>query len=221
MLKRVYNKFEDEKYLIQMEVIVDKTMPTKRKVFYEPVEDIFLKVIYISFFKKILCFFRLRIYPGINFKIVSDFLKKNKINVPEIIYFSKYKVVTKNINGISMSQALIESDINSSKKIIKQYTVLVSLIIKSGIFFPDIHFNNFIVKNNKLYAIDLDAYKIHRFYYFKKNKLLNIIKNQKLKKCCDKQLVFSKEKISDDKKLGELKQILDSNKIWKDIEKIL
>lgn len=216
----MYDKFENEEYRSKMKVVVDKEKPTRRKVFYDYTEDAYIKVIHIKKLKKILCFLGLRNYPGINFKKVSDKLIENGIKTPEIIYVSKYVVVTKNIKGTHMSQALLEVEINDIEELINQYIKIIALIIRKGIFFPDTHFNNFMVKEGIVYPIDLDAYKLGKFYVIKKKKLINLIKHRQLEKHFKNQLNFAKEN-SNNTRFEELKKILNYNKVWKKIEELL
>lgn len=215
-----YSKFEDKEYRSKMQVVVDKEKPTKRKVFYDYNEDAYIKVIYIKKIKKILCFFGLRNYPGINFKKVSDILIDRGIKTPEIIYASKYVVVTKNIKGVHMSKALLELEESNIEEVINQYAKIIALIIREGIFFPDLHFDNFIVREEFVYPIDLDAYKMGIFYLFKRRKFISLIKEYKLKKYFKNQLDFAKENLSD-VQFEKLKKILNHNKVWGKIEELL
>lgn len=135
------NKYSNIKY--------NKTLDEYEKRFYPP------------FSKKIKYILRLRKYPGHNFKFISNELNKLGIATADITYCSKYVVKTKNIHGITLETYI---DKNYSHPLIKTFIKLVAKIIDNNIYFGDFALDNFIVKDNIIYAIDLEDYRKEMFF---------------------------------------------------------
>ena len=125
-------------------------------VYFDEQNDTYIKLFFPSFSKKIKYFFRLRKYPGYNFKYISDRLNKLGINTPSIIKYDKYSVTTKNIKGVSLEK-YIKNDY--THPIIDDFIKIITIILKHRFFYGDFSLDNFIVKNNKIYAIDLEDYR--------------------------------------------------------------
>lgn len=134
-----------------MKIIVDHK---DTKVIYDKKKDVYIKKFYPKFRNKIKFFFGLRKYPGINFYFITKVLKNLDIMTPEVIGYSKYKVITKNIRGTVLREYLKNDD-----SILKEFLELIIKILKNGIYYSDFNTKNFIVKNHKIYPIDLEGYK--------------------------------------------------------------
>lgn len=75
--------------------------------------------------------------------------------VPEIVEYSKYKVVTKDIQGIVLREYL-----KIDKSMLKPFLELIVKVLKNKMYYSDFNTKNFIVKERKIYAIDLEGYKV-------------------------------------------------------------
>lgn len=87
---------------------------------------------------------------------------------PEVIIYSKYKVVTKNIQGTVLREYLKNDD-----SILKDFLELIIKILKNGIYYSDFNTKNFIVKNGNIYPIDLEGYKTGIVAFKSKKKFMN------------------------------------------------
>lgn len=184
-------------------VIVENS---RSKVVYNDLEKTYTKYFYSEFGKKIRFFLRLRRYPGKNYKYISDIFEKEGIKVAEIIDFDKYMIKTKEIPGTSLLE-YIKLNIDGKKEIfIEKYIELVSKIINLGIYFGDFNFDNFIVYQNELYAIDLEDYRKDFFSTYRKKSLIKRLK---------RQLVERTEII------GKMSDFYDGNNVFNEIEKRL
>ena len=132
----------------------------RSKVYYNDTKDEYVKLFFPKFSKKLKYFFGLRKYPGHNFKFISDELNKLGIHTAKIIKYGKYSVITKNIDGKNLDEY---TKGNIKHPILKDFIKIVSTILKNNIYFGDFNFKNFIVKNNKIYAIDLEDYRKEKF----------------------------------------------------------
>lgn len=137
-----------------MKIIVDGK---RSKVFYFPQKKSYLKKFYPKFESKIKFFLRLRKYPGLNFKFISEELEKLEIKVPQILSYGKYHVETEEVQGVLLRKFLEHS---IDEMILEKYADCVSKILNSGIYCGDFNFGNFIVDSNEeLVAIDLEDYR--------------------------------------------------------------
>ncbi|WP_027128205.1 hypothetical protein [Fusobacterium perfoetens] len=158
------------------------------KVIYDSEKNVYIKIFKPKIKKRILYFFRIRRYPGYNFKYMTSLFNKLGIKTAEIIDYGKYYVITKSIEGKTLAEILdIEIDEKKIKKYIFQYEEILEKIIKGKIYYADFHFGNFIVFNEELYVLDLEDYKKEKIFIFNKEKMLkklreklNIIINNKL-----------------------------------------
>lgn len=163
-------------------VIVDTDL---RKVIYNSENKTYTKIIKCKLKKRIKFFFKIRKYPGENIKYISELFRKNGIKALEVLEYSKYKVVTKEITGKTFLEELISNYNNyESKVLIEEYIKLITKII---------NFGNFIVHNKELYAIDLEDYRKDFFSKFRRKSLLKRLKrelrkNEKILKNVDENL---------------------------------
>lgn len=135
-------------------------------VFYDEEKDIFIKTFNPKFTNKIKYFFRLRKYPGENFAYIAKNLKELNINTLEILEYSNYSITTKNLHAVTLENYLKLKKENYS--ILTQYIDIVSTLLKNNIYCGDFAYDNFMVKDNKIFVIDLEDYKKVKF--FKKSK---------------------------------------------------
>ncbi|UUV19303.1 hypothetical protein NRK67_07600 [Fusobacteria bacterium ZRK30] len=68
--------------------------------------------------------------------------------------YSKYKVVTRDIEGVVLREYLKKDD-----SILKDFLDIIVKILKNKIYYSDFNTKNFIVKDGEIYAIDLEGYK--------------------------------------------------------------
>ena len=154
----------------------------RTKVVYDTDKKTYAKYFYPKFDKKLKYLLKIRKYPGENYKYISDILEKDGIEVAEIIYYDKYSIKTKEVNGKSLFEELKEADEVKGKELLNKYIELVSKIINLGIYFGDFNFDNFIVSNEKLYVIDLEDYRKDLFSSYRKKSLIKRLKRQLLER---------------------------------------
>lgn len=148
------------------------------KVVYDTEKRTYTKYLYPKFDKKIKYFFRLRKYPGENYKYITDIFNKKGIKTAEIINFSKYSVETREIEGIELYKKMIDCSKEEGERLIHTYIDIVIKIINLGVYFGDFNFENFMVSENDIYAIDLEDYRKDLFSRYRKKSLL-----KRLKRC--------------------------------------
>lgn len=184
----------------------------KTKVVYDDEKKVYIKTFYKN--KRLrMClreYLRLKEYPGINFKKIYDLLSEvPKVNCPEITFYDKYCVITKEIQGKTLGERLQEEkDINKIKKYMNEYVEIVSNIIKEimrrNIYYNDFHLGNFIIdENDKIYVIDLEGYTKDIFFFIHKKAMLKGVKRIVLLTCY---------------RLNSEGKKIDGEKIWKEIE---
>lgn len=145
-----------------MKVISDQR---RSLVYFNEKEDTFIKIFKPKLSNKLKYFFRFRKYPGDNFFYISKELKKLGIKTVEIISYSHYKIITKNIHGTPLNIYLEKNKYND--KIIQDYISIVTTLLKNNIYSGDLSFDNFFVKNDEIIVIDLEDYR--KVYFFKRD----------------------------------------------------
>lgn len=130
-------------------------------VFYDEKNHTFIKKFKPKLSAKVKYFFRLRKYPGDNFNFISLELKKLDIPTVEIINYSHYSVITKELVGISLEQYL---KIYSNHTILKNFIQVVTKLLKNNIYCGDLSYDNFYVINDKIVALDLEDYRKVTFF---------------------------------------------------------
>lgn len=131
-------------------------------VYFNEEEDTFIKIFKPKFLNRLKYLFRFRKYPGDNFFYISKELKKLEIKTVEILSYSHYKVITKNIHGVPLNIYLEKNRDNN--EIIQKYIYLVTKLLKNNIYSGDLSFDNFFVKNNEIIVIDLEDYRKVKFF---------------------------------------------------------
>lgn len=150
-----------------MELIVDLK---ERKVFYDHSNKVYVKEFCPSFERRLKCFFRLRKYPGENFFYVARKLNQLGIKTPEIVEYSKYKVVTKEIQGELLADYFID---NKNPDIELKFLNIIVKVINNRMYHKDFRPGNFIICNNEIYAIDLEDYKTDVIYVWNHQELIS------------------------------------------------
>lgn len=132
----------------------------RSKVYYNSEDDTYIKYFLPKWNNRLKYFFRLRKYPGDNFYSITQELKKLNLNVPEILTYSHYYITMKNIHGIPLDKYLEQ---NNSKHILNIFINTVVTILKNDIYSGDMAYGNFLVKDDKIYVIDLEDYRKVKF----------------------------------------------------------
>ena len=83
---------------------------------------------------------------------------------------------------------------------------MVSKIINLGIYFGDFNFDNFIVYQNELYAIDLEDYRKDFFSAYRKKSLIKRLKRQ----------LVERTEIT-----GKMSEFFNGNEVFNEIKKRL
>lgn len=148
-----------------MKIIVDHK---DRRVLYDKKRKLYIKQFKPKIKNRIKYFFRFRKYPGINFNFVAKELEKIGIFVPEIVNYSKYEVIMKDIDGQILKEYLNK---NNDKKKIKKYLDILIKILNNNIYYRDLGPGNFMYKNGEIYAIDLEGYIVRSFFSGRRKEL--------------------------------------------------
>ena len=133
----------------------------RSKVYFDPVKDVFIKYFFPKWNNRLKYFLRFRKYPGNNFFFIATELKKLNLNVPEILNFSHYSITMKNIHGVSLDEYLKN---DYSKEILNDFINIVVCILSNNIYSGDMGYGNFLIKNNKIYIVDLEDYRKVKFF---------------------------------------------------------
>lgn len=134
----------------------------RSSVYYDKENDYYLKKFSPKFSKKIKYFFRLRKYPGDNFFYISNLLNSLGIDTPTIINHTKYSVITKRIDGISLEK-YIELYPDQENIMLEKFSNLIIKLFSNNIYSGDLSLDNFIVSDDKIYALDLEDYRCEKF----------------------------------------------------------
>lgn len=182
-------------------------MKRKEEVIYNKEKESYTKIVIPKFSKRIKYYLSLRKYPGYNVKYMVDLLNRNGINTFEILSYSKYMTETKEIKGKTLFEVLQnEQDLAVIEELLDKYSEIVAKIINLGIYFGDFNYFNFILKEGKIYVIDLEDYRKDFLCIFRKKDMMRRLKN---KLCYMKSM------------LGRDEQIFDGERIYqKIVEKI-
>ena len=150
----------------------------KDQLIYNETEKTYTKIINPRLNKKIKYFFRLRRYPGENVKYISELFLKKGIKTFEVIEANKYKTITKEVIGKTLTEELeITNDSEKIKRLIEKYVDIVSKIISLNVYFGDFNYYNFIVnEKEELIVIDLEDYRKDLFSKFRRKEMLKRLK---------------------------------------------
>lgn len=129
-------------------------------VYYDEANDIFIKKFMPKFSAKLKYFFRLRKYPGYNFKYISSELNRLNILTVEVISYSHYSVTTKHLFGTPLDKYLINFP---QSNILNDFINIICTLFKNNIYCGDLSYDNFFVVDKKIYAIDLEDYRKVKF----------------------------------------------------------
>jgi RIO-like serine/threonine protein kinase len=114
-------------------------------------------------------------YPGQHFARMAEILQAKGVATPRIRTAEHYLVVTEDIGGTSLREALLKADAEEMKTLLDLYTGLLAKLFQAGIFFADFHYNNFMIKGTTLYALDLDNYRVGPLASWRSRRLLRNI----------------------------------------------
>lgn len=154
-------------------------MREKDVVIYNAKKKTYTKIIKPKLKKQLKYFFKLRRYPGENVKYIADIFNKNGIKTFEVLKYSKYMVVTKEIDGKSLMDEIINNNDKKYIKILIEKCIdMVTRIIELGVYFGDFNFGNFIVSNGELYAIDLEDYRKDFLTRFRRKAMMKRLKRE-------------------------------------------
>lgn len=139
----------------------------RSSVYYDEKTDTFIKKFNPNFKSRLKFFFRLRRYPGENFNYISNLLNTFNINTPSIVSYDKYEIKTKNIHGVSLEDyCKFHPDIED------KYVNLILILLNNNIYSGDLSLDNFIVKDEDIYVIDMEDYKHNKFFNKSKKEFL-------------------------------------------------
>lgn len=161
-------------------IIIDGVL---RKVVYDTEAKTYTKTIKLKWKKKIKCILGLRKYPGENIKYIAEIFQKNGIKTFNVLEYSKHSVVTSEIEGRSLMDEILEiKSKEEAQVLIDKFVSIVTKIINLNVYYGDFNFNNFIVSNGEVYAIDLEDYRKDFLTKFRKKSTMKRLKRQLLEK---------------------------------------
>lgn len=161
-------------------IIIDGVL---RKVVYDTEAKTYTKTIKLKWKKKIKCILGLRKYPGENIKYIAEIFQKNGIKTFNVLEYSKHSVVTSEIEGRSLMDEILETKSKEEAQVlIDKFVSIVTKIINLNVYYGDFNFNNFIVSNGEVYAIDLEDYRKDFLTKFRKKSTMKRLKRQLLEK---------------------------------------
>lgn len=158
-----------------------------RAVIYDSKEKEYEKYINPDIGQRLKILFGLKRSPGNNVMLLTKIFKKNNIKTYEVVSHTKYSYVTKEIEGMTLLDAVIKNKDNKKllNNYMSQYFQIIKKIVKLGIYYGDFYFNNFMVnKKGELYIIDIDEMEFTLYSRLFKNKKMI----PRLKKSLDIQL---------------------------------
>lgn len=161
-------------------IIIDGVL---RKVVYDTEAKTYTKTIKLKWKKKIKCILGLRKYPGENIKYIAEIFQKNGIKTFNVLEYSKHSVITSEIEGRSLMDEILETKSKEETQVlIDKFVSIVTKIINLNVYYGDFNFNNFIVSNGEVYAIDLEDYRKDFLTKFRKKSTMKRLKRQLLEK---------------------------------------
>lgn len=152
----------------------------KDQIIYDKEKKTYTKIINPRLNKKIKYFFGFRKYPGENVKYISELFNRNGIKTFEIVEVSRYKTVTKEVKGKTLTEELENtSDSERINELLEKYIEIVIKIIKLGVYYGDFNYYNFILnEKDELIVIDLEDYRKDFFSKYRKKEMLKRLKNK-------------------------------------------
>ena len=189
-------------------IIIDGVL---RKVVYDTEAKTYTKTIKLKWKKKIKCILGLRKYPGENIKYIAEIFQKNGIKTFNVLEYSKHSVVTSEIEGRSLMDEILETKSKEEAQVlIDKFVSIVTKIINLNVYYGDFNFNNFIVSNGEMYAIDLEDYRKDFLTKFRKKSTMKRLKRQLLEK--EEVLTKMNEYFNGEKMYQQIEKELEKNK---------
>ncbi|GAA6325594.1 BUD32 family EKC/KEOPS complex subunit [Fusobacterium ulcerans] len=189
-------------------IIIDGVL---RKVVYDTEAKTYTKTIKLKWKKKIKCILGLRKYPGENIKYIAEIFQKNGIKTFNVLEYSKHSVITSEIEGRSLMDEILETKSKEEAQVlIDKFVSIVTKIINLNVYYGDFNFNNFIVSNGEVYAIDLEDYRKDFLTKFRKKSTMKRLKRQLLEK--EEVLIKMHEYFNGEKIYQQIEKELEKNK---------
>lgn len=152
------------------EIIVNNK---ERTVIYDTDKKIYKKYVRPTFKEKIKIFLGFKRSNGENAAFLSKFLKEHGIRTYEVISYTKYSYITKEVEGKTLLDTILEikNDKLLVKEYLEKYLKIVKKIIDLDLYYADFYFNNLMVdKNGEIYIIDIDEMQLTWYTKHFKNK---------------------------------------------------
>ncbi|WP_442322410.1 hypothetical protein [Cernens ardua] len=140
-------------------------------VYYDRGRKVYIKTFSPKRFDRLRYFLHIRPYPGKNFALVAHQLTEQGIRVPEILIAENYYLETRDIEGSQLRELLPDHP-----ELQEKFVELIVTLFRAGIHCRGLNTKNFIVRDEELYAIDLDAYKAAGVIKFPEREFLENLK---------------------------------------------
>ena len=148
-----------------------------RITFYDSEKKVYEKYVKANHKKRFRMFLGLKRCHGENAYYLSNLLKKNGINTYEVISYDKFSYVTKEIEGVSLFNKIVEEK-EKAEYYLAEYMKIIRRILDLNLYYTDFHLGNFLIdKDNKIYIIDID--EMQDSWYYGVLKKFRVIKKLK------------------------------------------
>lgn len=140
-----------------MEKVIVKNK--QREVIFDTEKRIYTKTVNPKIKEKLKIFFGLKKPQGRNAAYISKLLNDNGIKTYEVLSFTKYSYVTKEVLGKTLREKILENKDNSEKieKYLMEYFKIINKILNLNLCYTDFNFNNLMInENNEMIFIDID-----------------------------------------------------------------
>ncbi|MCI0508564.1 hypothetical protein C8E00_103417 [Chromohalobacter marismortui] len=139
-------------------------------VYYDPHDDTFIKTFQPKLIDHLRYSLGIRPHPGHNFAKIAAKLQTLGIATPSIVIAKKRYLVTSNVRGVALKTRILDSpDLQA------RYLDILATYYHHDIHCRGLHTDNFLVRDNVIYAIDLDAYKAPTFFKYSKREFLECL----------------------------------------------
>lgn len=144
-----------------------------RTVVYNSKNKTYEKYVRPKLREKLQILFKLKRSHGINAVFLSKFLKENGVNTYEVISHTKYSYVTKEIEGKTLLNCILEAKNNKRliEEYLNKYIKIVKKVVDLNLYYGDFYFNNLMIGNDgNIYIIDIDEMEYTVYSKIFKNK---------------------------------------------------
>lgn len=137
-------------------IIVDNRY---RTVIYDSEEEVYKKTVRPKTKERLKMFLGMKRPQGKNADYISKLLKKNGIKTYEVLSYTKYSYITKEVKGKTLIEKILEikEDKNKVNVYLTKYMEAIQKIIELDLCYTDFTFNNVMIdEKDEICLIDID-----------------------------------------------------------------